>query len=143
MPVSTIGSGRYVRAVLSCFLACDDPYATAEFMTGALGWRLEFATPRDSDDKLAVVSLADAEVMLGTADEQFLPAASRDHRGAGVTVYVRLPPAFDIDGVHRRHAEAGVVTEPLGRRQWGEHAFDAVIAGYRFLIAQESEPGSG
>jgi uncharacterized glyoxalase superfamily protein PhnB len=128
--------------VLSCFLACDDPYATASFMTDILGWRLEFASPRDSGDKMAVVRLADADVMLGTAAEQFLPAASRDHRGAGVTVYIRLPAGSDIEAVHRRHAAAGVVTTPLGVRPWGEEAFDAVIAGYRFLIALETGPRS-
>jgi catechol 2,3-dioxygenase-like lactoylglutathione lyase family enzyme len=122
---------------MSVFLACDDPYDTADWLTDALGWHLEFATPRQSDDKLACVRLGDAEIMLGTAAEEFLPAASREHRGAGVTVYVRLPPEVDIGAVHARHAAAGIVTAPLGSRPWGEVAFDAVIAGCRFLIAQE------
>jgi uncharacterized glyoxalase superfamily protein PhnB len=123
--------------VLSVFLACDDPYAAADFMTGQLGWRLVFATPRDSDDRLACVGLGDAEVMLGTAVEEFLPAVSRPHRGAGVTVYVRLPASEDIAAVHARHADAGVVTTPLALRPWGERAFDAVICGYRYLISQQ------
>ena len=107
-------------------------------MTSQLGWRLEFATPHDSDDKVACVSLSeDAQVMLSTADEQYLPAASRPHRGAGVTVYIRLPQNEDIATVHERHAARGVVTQPLSQRPWGELAFDAVIAGYRFLISQE------
>ena len=128
--------------MLSLFLACDDPYETARVMTDQLGWRLEFATPADSDDKVACVSLGnDAQIMLGTADEQYLPAASRLHRGAGVTVYVRLPQATDIAAVHERHAAGGVVTQSLSQRPWGEVAFDAVIAGYRFLITQE--PASG
>jgi catechol 2,3-dioxygenase-like lactoylglutathione lyase family enzyme len=127
--------------VLSVFLACDDPYAAADFMTERLGWRLVFATPRDSDDRLACVSLGDAEVMLGTAAEEFLSAASRQHRGAGVTVYVRLPATEDIAAAHTRHASAGVVTAPLALRPWGEQAFDAVICGYRYLISQQSEPG--
>jgi uncharacterized glyoxalase superfamily protein PhnB len=127
--------------VLSVFLACDDPYQTARLMTDQLGWRLEFATPSDSDDKLACVSIGGAEVMLGTADERFLSAVSRDHRGAGVTVYVRLPQTADIAAVHARHAAGGVVTRPLAQRPWGELAFDAVIAGYRFLIAQETLAG--
>ncbi len=110
-------------------------------MTEQLGWRLEFATPSDSDDKLASVSLGGAQVMLGTADERFLPAASRDHRGAGVTVYVRLPETNDITAIHARHAAGGVVTAGLSQRPWGELAFDAVIAGYRFLIAQETLAG--
>jgi hypothetical protein len=36
-----------------------------------------------------------------------------------------------------RHAAGGVVTQPLSKRPWGELAFDAVIAGCRFLISQE------
>ncbi|WP_232383536.1 DinB family protein [Actinomadura violacea] len=127
--------------MLSVFLACEDPYATADLFTGRLGWRLVFATPRDSADRLACVSLGDAQVMLGTDDEEFLPAASREHRGAGVTVYVRLPDAADIAAVHARHAEAGVATAPLSTREWGEGAFDARIAGYRFLITQEGTVG--
>jgi hypothetical protein len=106
-------------------------------MTDTLGWELQFATPRDSDDKLACVSLGDAEVMLGTADDQYLPTSSRPHRGAGVSIYVRLPASTDIAAVHGQHAAAGVVTEPLSRRPWGESAFNAVIAGYKFLITQE------
>jgi hypothetical protein len=43
--------------------------------------------------------------------------------------------------VHERHAAGGVVTAPLSQRPWGELAFDAVIAGYRFLIAQETLAG--
>ncbi len=123
--------------MLSVILACDDLYDTAKFMTDRLGWRLVFATPADSDDKLACVRLADNEVMLGTTDEQFLPAASRDHRGAGVSIYIRLPAEEDIEAVHAAHAAAGVVTEPLSLRPWGVLAFNAVIAGYQFLITQQ------
>ena len=127
--------------MLSVFLACDDPYETARLMTDELGWRLEFATPADTHDKLACVSLGGAQVRLGTADERYLPAIAREYRGAGVTVYVRLPQTVDISAVHARQASAGVVTAPLTQRPWGELAFDAVIAGYRFLIAQESLAG--
>lgn len=127
--------------MLSVFLACDDPYETARQMTEQLGWRLEFATPAGSDDKAAVVSLGGAQVRLGTADEQWLAADAREHRGAGVTVYVRLPQTEDIAAVHERHAAGGVVTRALGQRPWGELAFDALIAGYRFLISQETLAG--
>jgi len=58
------------------------------------------------------------------------------HRGAGVTVYVSLPPDTDIAAVAARHAAGGVMTRPLTERPWGGLAFDAVIAGYRFLISQ-------
>ncbi len=135
--LADVGLIRCGLCVLSVFLACDDPYAAADFMTGPLGWRLVLATPRDSDDRLACVALGDAEVMLSTAVEEFLPAASRQHRGAGVTVYVRLSAAEDIAAVHARHAAGGVVTGPLGQRPWGEQAFDAVICGYRYLISQQ------
>ena len=127
--------------MLSVFLACDDPYLTARLMTDQLGWRLKFATPADSDDQFACVSLGDAEVRLGTGAERWLSAASREHRGAGVTVYVRLPHTEDIAIVHERHAAGGVVTQSLSQRPWGERAFDAVIAGYRFLISQELVSG--
>jgi catechol 2,3-dioxygenase-like lactoylglutathione lyase family enzyme len=123
--------------MLSVILACDDLYDTAKFMTETLGWRLVFATPADSDDRLACVALADNEVMLGTTDEEFLPATSRDHRGAGVSIYVQLPPEEDIAAVHGAHAAAGVVTVPLSQRPWGVLAFNAVIASYQFLITQE------
>jgi hypothetical protein len=79
--------------------------------------------------------------LLGTAEERWLPAASREHRGAGVTVFVRLPQTKDIAAVHERHAAGGVVSQPLSQRPWGELAFDAVIAGYRFLIGQEPVSG--
>jgi catechol 2,3-dioxygenase-like lactoylglutathione lyase family enzyme len=72
--------------VLSVLIACDDPYETAELFTGPLGWRLVFATPRDGADKLACVALGDDQLMLGTAEERFLPRQSRLHRGAGVTI---------------------------------------------------------
>jgi len=125
--------------MLSVFLSCDDPYATADVLVSTAGWRLVFATPRESSDKLACVALGDAEVLLSTADELYLPAAAREHRGAGVTVYIRLDEDDDIAAIADRHATAGLVSRPLGERPWGEVAFDATIAGYRFLISQEPE----
>jgi uncharacterized glyoxalase superfamily protein PhnB len=127
--------------MLSVMLACNDPYQAAEVFIARLGWRLVFATPSDSDDKLACVALGDAEVMLGTAEERFLPKASGPHRGAGVCVYIQLPADHDIAAVHARHAAAGVVTVPLAARPWGELAFNAVIAGYQFLITQRQDAG--
>jgi uncharacterized glyoxalase superfamily protein PhnB len=123
--------------MLSVFLSCDEPYLTAAAMTGEMCWTQEFASPADSDDKLVIVSLEGARMMLGTADEQWLPAASRDHRGAGVTLYLSLPRSADIRAIYERHRAGGAATTPLRPRQWGEVAFDAVIAGYRFLISQE------
>jgi uncharacterized glyoxalase superfamily protein PhnB len=77
--------------------------------------------------------------MLSAAAEQYLPAVSRSHRGAGVTVYVSLPETADIEAIHARHTAGGVVTTALAQRPWGQRAFDAVIAGYRFLISQAPE----
>jgi catechol 2,3-dioxygenase-like lactoylglutathione lyase family enzyme len=113
-------------------------YESADFYVGRLGWRLVFATPKESGDRMALVALGDAHVHLGTADERWLPARSRAHRGAGVTVYIRLPASADISAVPARHAAAGVLATPLAARPWGELAFDAVIEGYRFLIGQEA-----
>jgi catechol 2,3-dioxygenase-like lactoylglutathione lyase family enzyme len=129
--------------MLSVFLACDDLHESARFFTETLGWELEFATPPDSGDPLACVRLGDAQVMLGPAEERWLPAASRDHRGAGVTVYVNLGSGHDIAAIYARHASGGVTTSELAARPWGEQAFDAVIDGYRFLIAAPPQPSNG
>ena len=108
-------------------------------MTSQLGWTQDFATPEDSGDKLVGVSLDGARVMLGPAGERWLPAASRAHRGAGVTVFIELTSAADIDAIHDKHAAAGVVTGALSERPFGARAFDAVIGGYKFQICQELE----
>jgi catechol 2,3-dioxygenase-like lactoylglutathione lyase family enzyme len=93
--------------MLSVILACDDPHETADLYTERLGWQLVFATPRDSGDPLVCVALGDAEIMPGVAEERFLPAASRAHRGAGVSIYMRLPEGEDIAAIQDRHATAG------------------------------------
>jgi hypothetical protein len=97
---------------------------------------LVFATPAGSDDRLACVELGDAQVMLGTAEEEFLPGPARPYRGAGVEIYIRLPESVQIEEVHRRHAAANTVTRPLAKREWGELAFQFEADGYRFLVAQ-------
>jgi hypothetical protein len=74
--------------------------------------------------------------MLGTAGEEFLPGAARQHRGAGVEVYIRLPESVRIEEVYQRHAAADVVTRALATREWGEVAFQFEAEGYRFLVAQ-------
>lgn len=130
--------GDNIGPMLRVFLACDDLYGSAMFFTKTLGWELKFSTPPGSGDPLGCVGLGDAEIMLGPAEDRWLPVASRDHRGAGVTVYVSLPPEYEIDAIYAQHAKAGVTTSELAERPWGERAFDAVIAGYRFLIAAPS-----
>lgn|GEM_PF-866388 len=129
--------------MLSVILSCDDLYAAADFFTDRLGWQLVFSTPPESDDPMAAVALGDATVMLGPAFEDFLPSRSRDHRGAGVQVFVTLPASEDIEVVHRRHEAAGVVTKPLSARPWGRRAFNAELFGYRFLVAEDSTAGAG
>jgi hypothetical protein len=119
--------------VLTPILATDDPYEAAAILVKA-GWSLVFQTPPESGDPLACVALAGAQLMLGTSPQEFLPAESRAHKGAGVEFHVTVPDA-DIGAVyeaHRRHAES--VTE-LAVQPWGEQAFHAVLFGYRFLIA--------
>jgi hypothetical protein len=123
--------------VLTPILATDDPYrAAADFQ--AAGWSLIFSTPPTSGDPLACVGLAGAQVMLGTSLPQFLPEESRSHLGAGVEFHVTVPAA-EIDAVFEAHKNsAGAVTE-LIVQPWGERAFHAELAGYRFLIAAEAE----
>ena len=119
--------------MLTPILATDDPYEAAAVFVKA-GWSLVFQTPPESGDPLACVALAGAQLMLGTSLQEFLPAESRAHKGAGVEFHVTVPDA-DIGAVyeaHRRHAES--VTE-LAVQPWGEQAFHAVLSGYRFLIA--------
>jgi hypothetical protein len=121
---------------LTPILATEDPYEAARRFTAA-GWTLVFETPSDSGDPLACVELAGAQVLLGTAAPQFLPPESRDHRGAGVEFHVSVP-ASDIEEIfaaHRAHADSST---DLAAQPWGETAFHATLAGYRFLIAAES-----
>lgn len=116
-------------------LATDDPYQAAAAFVRA-GWTPVFETPRDSGDPLACVALGGAQVMLGTAEEKFLPSQSRPHKGAGVVFHVTVPAA-EIGAVCAAHlAHADSATE-LATRPWGEEAFNAVLLGYRFLIAAE------
>lgn len=122
--------------MISVILACGDPYRAAESFRRA-GWEPIFATPEDSDDRLACVGLGDAQVMLGTDEERFLPAASREHRGAGVEIYIRVEG--DLEKIYEHHRAAGVVTQALREAEWGERVFHAMIEGYRFLIAQALE----
>lgn len=121
----------------SVILACEDPYEAARLFVEGLGWRLVFATPAEGEDRLACVALGDSEVMLGTDGEEFLPLASRDHKGAGVVIYLTVPNDGSIEEIHARHEAAGVVTEPLAERAWGPRAFNADICGYSFLFAEE------
>ena len=123
--------------MLTPILATDDPYQAAAAFTKA-GWSLAFQTPRDSGDPLACVALAGAQVMLGTSLPQFLPAESRAHKGAGVEFHLTVP-SQDIEAVYQAHRQHAESVTGLAYQSWGEQAFHAVIAGYRFLIA--AEPG--
>ncbi|HYY12427.1 MAG TPA: hypothetical protein VE781_15925 [Kineosporiaceae bacterium] len=122
-----------VALVLSVILATADPYAAAECFVRA-GWRLVFATPAEEGDPLTCVQLADAEVMLGVDTPAFLAPEGREHRGAGVEVYLRVPPEA-LDGIYASHLREGRVVTPLQDQPWGERGFHAVIEGYRFLVA--------
>jgi hypothetical protein len=115
--------------VLTPILATGDPYVAAEEFV-ASGWTLAYATPKDSDDRMAVVRLHDAQVMLGVDSERFLPAESREHRGAGVQLYVEVP-ADAIEAVHAAHQAPG----PIEQRPWGVRSFVVTLAGYSFMVA--------
>lgn len=122
--------------MLTPILATPDPYRAAEEFTRN-GWTLLFATPEDSGDPLACVGLRDAQVLLGVDTEAFLPAAARDHRGAGVQLYVEVP-APDLDHIHAAHQAAG----PVQERPWGVRAFTVTLAGYSFMVATAAADGT-
>jgi hypothetical protein len=115
--------------MLTPILATADPSAAADEFV-ASGWTLAYATPKDSDDRMAVVQLQGAQVMLGVDSEQFLPAESRDHRGAGVQLYVEVP-VDAIEAVHAAHQAPG----PIEQRPWGVRSFVVTLAGYSFMVA--------
>jgi hypothetical protein len=122
--------------VLTPILATDDPYEAAAVFVQA-GWSLIFQTPADSGDPLAIIGLARSRLMLGTSLPQFLPAASRPHKGAGVEFHLTVPEdeIATVFDAHRQHADS--VTD-LARQPWGELAFHTVVLGYKFLIAAEA-----
>jgi hypothetical protein len=124
--------------MLTPILATDDPYVAATTFTDA-GWSLIFQTPPESGDPLVCVGLADAQVMLGTSLPEFLADESREHKGAGVEFHVTVP-ASEIDRIYAAHRAHAVSTTDLAVRPWGERAFHAVLAGYRFLIAAQASP---
>ena len=115
--------------MLTPILATSDPYTAADEFV-ANGWTLAYATPKDSGDPMAVVELHGGQVMLGVDSEQFLPAAARDHRGAGVQLYVEVP-ADVIEKIHAAHQEPG----PIEQRPWGVRSFVVRLAAYNFMIA--------
>ena len=121
--------------MLTPILATSDPYATAELFVAA-GWSLVFQTPPDSGDPLTCVELAGARVMLGTSEPAFLAPAAVPYKGAGVEFHVTMPEPR-IRAVYEAHREHGTDATELAEQPWGELAFHAVLAGYRFLIAAE------
>jgi uncharacterized glyoxalase superfamily protein PhnB len=120
--------------MLSAILATPNPRAAATEFVRA-GWTLAHATPPESGDRLAIVELAGAQVILGTDGPKFLSEAGRAHKGAGVEFYVRLPDEADAEAIFRKHQAAGVVTEPFEPRSWGGRAVRVHLAGYRFMVA--------
>lgn len=115
--------------MLTSILATSDPYVAADEFADN-GWTRAYATPKDSDDPLAVVELYGAQVMLGVDSEEFLPVDARAHRGAGVQFYVEVP-ADVIVAVHAAHRDPG----PIEQRPWGVRSFVVRLAEYSFMIA--------
>jgi hypothetical protein len=119
--------------MLTPILATPNPYEAAdEFASN--GWAIAFATPEDSDDRMAVVELEGAQVMLGVDTEEFLTPEAHPFRGAGVEFYVEVP-ADRIESVHGAHTSP----DPIEEKAWGVRAFHVELAGYRFLIATTNE----
>lgn len=46
-------------------------------------------------------------------------------------------PAVQIDAIFASHKQVAAMTDVV-RQPWGERAFHAELAGYRFLIAAEA-----
>lgn len=115
--------------MLTPILATSDPYVAADEFANN-GWACAYATPKDSDDPLAVVELYGAQLMLGVDSEQFLAVDARAYRGAGVQFYVEVP-ADVIVAVHAAHRDPG----PIEQRPWGVQSFVVRLAEYNFMIA--------
>ncbi len=119
---------------LSVILATHNPFESKEEFLKA-GWEFLFETPEDSDDRLAIVRLGDAQVMLGIDSKEFLPDGAGDFKGAGIDIYVEFRENGIIGTVYKNHVMAGAAIEKLEPKPWGVKAFHARICGYKFLLA--------
>src|SRR4029453_9227369 len=113
--------------MLAPLLATDDPYAAASIFSQA-GWKVEYASVRDTEQPRASVSLARARVELVPPTDRYIVP-----RGLGVEFQIHVPPN-ELSGLFLLHRAAGVVYSELRERRDGERGFRAEIVGYQFLI---------
>ncbi|HET6759998.1 MAG TPA: hypothetical protein VFH20_12045 [Propionibacteriaceae bacterium] len=113
--------------MLAPLLATDDPYAAASIFSQA-GWKVEYASVRDTEQPRACVSLARSRVELVPPTDRYIVP-----RGLGVEFQIHVPPN-ELSGLFLLHRAAGVVYSELRERRDGERGFRAEIIGYQFLI---------
>jgi hypothetical protein len=113
--------------MLAPLLATDDPYAAASIFSQA-GWKVEYASVRDTEQPRACVSLARSRVELVPPTDRYIVP-----RGLGVEFQIHVPPN-ELSGLFLLHRAAGVVYSELRERREGERGFRAEIIGYQFLI---------
>lgn len=114
--------------MLAPLLATDDPYAAASIFSQA-GWKVEYASVRDTEQPRACVSLARSRVELVPPSDRYIVP-----RGLGVEFQIHVPPN-ELSGLFLLHRAAGVVYSELrARPPGGERGFRAEIIGYKFLI---------
>jgi hypothetical protein len=111
-----------------------DPYTAADIFVSC-GWSLEFATDPDSDDRMAVMSLADNTVMLGVAVPPFVEPEALPHLGAGTAFHCSVPAA-DLERIHDAH-QAQQPT-PLETQPWGERGFQVTVCNFRFMFVEST-----
>jgi NTP pyrophosphatase (non-canonical NTP hydrolase) len=112
--------------MLAPLLATDDPYAAASIFSQA-GWKVEYASVRDTEQPRACVSLARSRVELVPPTDRYIVP-----RGLGVEFQIHVPPN-ELSGLFLLHRAAGVVYSELRERRGGR-GFRAEIIGYQFLI---------
>jgi len=113
--------------MLAPLLATDDPYAAASIFSQA-GWKVEYASVRDTEQPRACVSLARSRVELVPPTDRYIVP-----RGLGVEFQIHVPPN-ELSGLFLLHRAAGVVYSELRERRERERGFRAEIIGYQFLI---------
>lgn len=113
--------------MLAPLLATDDPYAAASIFSQA-GWKVEYASVRNTEQPRACVSLARSRVELVPPSDRYIVP-----RGLGVEFQIHVPPN-ELSGLFLLHRAAGVVYSELRERRDGQRGFRAEIIGYQFLI---------
>jgi uncharacterized glyoxalase superfamily protein PhnB len=123
--------------MLSVILSCESIDDSIDYYTKKLGFTLNWRLA-DEDDRatFAGIRIADCEILLGTID--FVPEGKRETLGAGIQVYLNLPPALDLEKLFQEAQSSGAdIVRPLETRDWGEKAFVVNDPdGYNLMFAQ-------